>query len=152
MQKMFPEYEWGPKILTHDRTNNEEINLLGWVFRLSIEIINVHINLSSTNLHRFCILTKTEFYNSHCPHTRKDVHILQIGKKSCNNMKKVFDDILLQAVPVIRFVGVFTLGCEITREVNKRFLHSFKWVFNFNRMLKCNKSEITRREGSDIWK
>ena len=67
MQKMFPEYEWGPKILTHDRTNNEEINLLGWVFRLSIEIINVHINLSSANLHRSCILTKTEFYNSPFP-------------------------------------------------------------------------------------
>ena len=100
---MFPEYEWGPKILTHDRTNNEEINLLGWVFRLSIEIINVHINLSSTNLHRFCILTKTEFYNSHCPHTRKDVHILQIGKKSCNNMKKVFDDILLPGSPCDTF-------------------------------------------------
>ena len=64
MQKIVPEYEWGPKILTHDRTNNEEINLLGWVFRLSIEIINVHINLCPANLHKFCILTKTKFYNS----------------------------------------------------------------------------------------
>ena len=64
MQKMVPEYEWGPKILTHDRTNNEEINLLGWVFRLPIEIINVHINLCPANLHKFCIFTKTKFYNS----------------------------------------------------------------------------------------
>ena len=64
MQKMVPEYEWGPKILTHDRTNNEEINLLGWVFRLSIEIINVHINICPANLHTFCIFTKTKFYNS----------------------------------------------------------------------------------------
>ena len=83
MQKMFPEYEWGPKILTHDRTNNEEINLLGWVFRLSIEIINVHINLCSANLHKSCILTKPKLNSTipcpHCPHTRKDAHLYYIS-------------------------------------------------------------------------
>ena len=76
MQKTFPEYEWGPEILTHDQTNNEEINSLRWVFRLPIEIIYVHINLCSANLHKSCILTKTKF-PSHCPHTRKDLHNLQ---------------------------------------------------------------------------